>query len=265
LFLLLAKPLPAQTADTAILGTIIDASRAVVPSAKVEISQPARGFTRTVSTNASGDYEVRYLVPGEYAVRVSASGFAPQRRTGVVIQVGQQARVDFDLAVGAVTESVGVSAIAPLLNTENAALGQVVAPETIANMPLNGRRFIDLAALAPGVTMQSTSSQAIATSAGTRDTTMQMDFDGITAVANRWAVAHLFPPLDAIQEFRIQTGNYSAEYGGNGGANVNVQFLSGTNRLHGVFTCATARWTPGIISGPNRCRKTPCGATSSVR
>jgi len=234
LILFPARPVPAQTADTAIRGTLVDASGAVVPGASVEIAQPATGFARTVTTNSSGDYELRYLVPGEYEVSVNASGFAPQRRTGIVLQVGQQARIDFSVAVGAVSESVAVSATAALLNTENATLGQVVAPETIANMPLNGRRFIDLAILAPGVTMQSTSSQDIATAAGTRDTTMQMDFDGITAVANRWAVAHLFPPLDAIQEFRVQTGNYSAEYGGNGGANVNVQFVSGTNRVHGV-------------------------------
>jgi hypothetical protein len=234
-FLFIAKLVLAQTADTAIRGTVIDASGAVVPNASVEITAPATGFTRTVNTNTSGDYELRYLVPGEYEVGVTASGFNAQRRTGVLLQVGQQARIDFNLVVGAVAESVSVSATAALLNTENATLGQVVAPETIANMPLNGRRFIDLAILAPGVTMQSSSSQDIATAAGTRDTTMQMDFDGVTAVANRWAVAHMFPPMDAIQEFRVQTGNYSAEYGGNGGANLNVQFVSGTNKLHGVF------------------------------
>jgi len=225
----------AQTADTAILGSVIDASGAVVPAARVEIVAPASGFARTVSTNASGDYELRYLVPGAYEVRVTAKGFTAQRRTGIDLQVGQQARIDFNLAVGAISESVSVTTTAALLNTENAALGQVVAPQTIANMPLNGRRFLDLAALAPGVVMSSTSAQDIASAAGTRNTTMQLDFDGVTAVANRWAVAHLFPPLDAVQEFRIQTGNYSAEYGGNGGANVNVQFVSGTNRLHGIF------------------------------
>ncbi len=234
-FLLIARPTLAQTADTAILGTVTDGSGAVVPAANIEISQPATGFTRSVATGTSGYYEIRYLIPGEYVVGVAASGFSTQRRTGVVLQVGQLARVDFSLTLGAVSESVSVTTTGALLNTENATLGQVVAPETIANMPLNGRRFIDLAALAPGVTLQSTASQDIATAAGTRDTTMQMDFDGVTAVANRWAVAHLFPPVDAIQEFRVQTGNYSAEYGGNGGANVNVQFVSGTNKQHGVL------------------------------
>ncbi len=233
--LLIDRPVLGQTADTAVLGTITDASGAIVPQVTVEIKQPATGFSRTVLTNTSGDYEIRYLVPGEYVVKATAAGFTTQQRTNIVLQVGQLARVDFSLALGTVSESVSVTSTGALLNTENATLGQVVAPETIANMPLNGRRFIDLAVLAPGVTMQSTASQDIATAAGTRDTTMQMDFDGVTAVANRWAVAHLFPPVDAIQEFRIQTGNYSAEYGGNGGANVNVQFVSGTNNLHGVF------------------------------
>src|SRR5947199_152887 len=82
-FLLIAKLMLAQTADTAILGTVLDASVAVVPAANVEITQPATGFTRTVSTNSSGDYQLRYLVPGDYEVSISASGFTPQRRTGV--------------------------------------------------------------------------------------------------------------------------------------------------------------------------------------
>src|SRR3954470_10290881 len=104
-----AGPVSAQTADTAILGSVVDASGAVVPAAAVEISQPATGFARGVPTNSNGDYELRYLVPGEYEVSISAAGFAPQRRTGVMLRVGQQARVDFNLAVGAVSESVSVS------------------------------------------------------------------------------------------------------------------------------------------------------------
>src|SRR4051812_33454661 len=109
LFILTTSPSYGQTADTAVLGTVVDASGAVVPGAKIEITQPATGLTRTVESNTRGDYEVRYLVPGTYEVSVAAEGFAGQRRTSIDLQVGQQARVDFNLTVGAVSESVSVS------------------------------------------------------------------------------------------------------------------------------------------------------------
>ena len=145
--------LPAQTLDTGILGTVLDPTGAVVAGAPVTITQPATGLVRSVKTGADGKYEVRYLVPGEYTVEVRAPGFRAERRTGIVIQIGQQARMDFSLQVGEVVETIDVNSAAPLLQTENAVLGQVVAPERIVNLPLNGRNFGLLAALTPGVTV----------------------------------------------------------------------------------------------------------------
>lgn len=223
----------AQTLDTAILGVVTDPSGAVVTSAAVTIEQPATGLTRKVLTNSEGAYEVRYLLPGEYNVEVSAPGFTTERRTSVVLQTGQQARLNFPMQVGQVTERTNVVAEVPLLQTENAALGEVVSTERVSNLPLNGRRFIDLAALTPGVTVRTEDQFSLVRANGTRDTTMALTFDGVKATANRWAFVAIFPPLDAIQEFKVQTGNYSAEYGGNGGANVNVQLRSGTNSFHG--------------------------------
>jgi len=225
----------AQTLDTAILGTVTDPSGAVIPSASVTITQPATGRTNTVTTSNGGTYEVRYLFPGEYTVEASATGFKTERYTGVVLQTGQQARLDFSLKLGQVAERTDVVAEAPLIQTENAALGEVISQERIQNLPLNGRRFLDLATLTPGVTVSTDDQFGVVQANGTRNTTMSLTFDGVKATANRWAFVAVFPPLEAIQEFKVQTGNYTAEYGGNAGANINVQLNSGTNSLHGSF------------------------------
>ncbi|HYZ87590.1 MAG TPA: TonB-dependent receptor, partial [Bryobacteraceae bacterium] len=176
---------------------------------------------------------------GEYTVEVQAPGFRRERRTGILIQIGQQARVDVTLAVGDVQQTVEVTSAAPLLQTENATLGGVVSQERIVNLPLNGRSFTQLAALTPGVravdpsqfTASTDGSRIIAN--GARDIWMQVNLDGVTMVNNRSNYVTLYPSIDALQEFRVQSGNYSAEYGGNAGANINLQLRSGTNRFHG--------------------------------
>src|SRR4029077_9527736 len=114
---------------------------------------PATGMAHTAATSPEGTFEVRYLVPGEYVVELHAAGFRGERRTGVVIQLGQQARIDFTLQVGAVQETVEVNAGVPLLQTENATIAGVVDQERVEALPLNGRRFDDLAVLTPGVTV----------------------------------------------------------------------------------------------------------------
>ena len=233
LSLLAISPLLAQTIDTGILGTVRDSTGAVVAGAPVTISQSTTGLTRTVGTNAEGYYEVRYLLPGEYSAETHVSGFRSERQTGIVIQIGQQARINFTIQVGAVEERLEVTADAPLIQTENAAMGAVVSQERVVNLPLNGRRFLDLAALTPGVTLTTSAQYSILKTNGTRNTTMALSFDGASATTNRWAFVAMFPSLDAIQEFKVLSGSYTAEYGGNAGANVNVQLKSGTNNLHG--------------------------------
>ncbi|HYM13664.1 MAG TPA: carboxypeptidase-like regulatory domain-containing protein, partial [Bryobacterales bacterium] len=181
LLLLSIAALCAQTIDTGILGNVTDATGAVVANAAVTITQPATGLARTVATNAEGYYEVRYLLPGEYTVEVRTSGFRTERQTRIVIQIGQQARINFAVQVGAVEERVDVVAEAPLTQTENAALGEVVSRERVVNLPLNGRRFIDLAALTPGVTLTTSTQYSILKTNGTRNTTMALSFDGASA------------------------------------------------------------------------------------
>ena len=231
--------LRAQTVDTTILGTVTDAAGAVVPDATIVITQPSTGLSHTAISAADGHYQVRYLIPGEYTVEVKANGFKSERRPGIALQLAQQAKVDFSLQVGAVQQTIEVNAAPPLLQTENASLGGVVGPERIQNLPLNGRKFDDLAILTPGVQVYNPDVHSSSTDGsqiggnGGRLIWGQVNVDGITMVNNRHNYVNLFPSIDAIQEFKVQTGNYSAEYGGNAGTNVNIQLKSGTNQFHG--------------------------------
>src|SRR5581483_8626620 len=224
-----------QTLDTGILGTVTDQSGATISGAAVTITQPATGQSRSVATATDGKYEVRYLVPGEYTVEVKAPGFRTAVQTGVVLQIGQQARIDLALEVGDVVERVEVAGRGPILQTENAVLGEVVATERIVNLPLNGRNFLQLASLTPGVVVseESNAQRTRIIANGARDIWMQVNINGITAVNNRHNFVNFYPSIDAIQEFKVQSGNYSAEYGGNAGANVNLQLRPGTNQFHG--------------------------------
>jgi len=232
-----AALISAQSLDTGLLGIITDPGGAVITGAAVTITQPETGFTRTVQTSAEGAYEVRYLRPGDYTVEVKASGFRGERRTGIVLQISQLARIDFKMQVGQVQETIEVSSAAPILQTESAVLGEVVAHERVVNLPLNGRNFLQLSTLTPGVVVQEESNgqrtRVIAN--GARDIWMQVNINGITAVNNRANFVNFYPSIDAIQEFKVQSANYSAEYGGNAGVNINVQLRSGTNQLHGAL------------------------------
>jgi hypothetical protein len=123
-----------QSLDTGILGTVSDPSGAAIAAVTVTITQTATGVAHTVTTGSDGKYEVRYLLPGEYTVEVHATGFATERRPGIVLQIGQQARIDFALQLANVQETIEVQAATPLLQTENATLGGVVSPERIVNL-----------------------------------------------------------------------------------------------------------------------------------
>jgi hypothetical protein len=232
--------LAAQTLDTAILGNVTDPSGAAVSGAAVTISQTGTGIKRTTQTASDGKYEIRYLVPGEYSVEVQAPGFRAALAKSLALQINQQARLDVALQVGDVKQAIEVTATTQLLQTENGTLGEVVSQERIVNLPINGRTFTQLAALTPGVRVtevnqyNSTGGSRIIAN-GARDAWLQVNLNGVSIVNNRSNYITMFPSLDALSEFKVQTGNYSAEYGGNAGANVNVQLRSGTNEFHGTL------------------------------
>ena len=218
-----------QSADTGVLGTVSDQSGSVVVGASVTISSQAIGFNKSVTTGADGQYELRYLLPEEYVVEVHMSGFRPERTAGITLRIGQLARVDFRLQVGALTEEIQVNAQGILLDTQSATMAATVSEERIVDLPLNGRSYVSLGNLVPGVQASGTSFQAN----GARSFYEQISYDGTSVLQQRSNNSAPSPIIDAIQEFKIQTGDYSAEYGGNAGANVQVQLRSGTNRYHG--------------------------------
>src|ERR1700694_782683 len=229
----------AQTVDTAILGTVLDPAGAPVAGATVTVLQPTTGFSHGSVTSQDGTYEARYLVPGAYVVETGPAGFRRERRTAVVIQLGQEARIDFSLKVGTVQETMEVNAEVPLLQTENATIAGVVDQERIESLPINGRRFDDLAVLTPGVIVYNPDLHSSSTDGseiggnGGRLIWGQVNVDGITMANNRHNYVNVYPSLDAIEEFKVQTGNYSAEYGGNAGTNINIQIKSGSKKFHG--------------------------------
>ncbi len=239
-FILIAQLTSGQTVDTAIVGTVSDNSGAVVSGATVTITSSATGIEKKVVTTATGEYGVTYLTPGNYNITVSANGFTSYEQKNFVLQINQQARVDVMLRAGAEQQTVEVLAgQQPLLQNENASLGVVVGTESAENLPLNGRKFDDLAILTPGVTVSdpdnhSSSTDGSAISAyGAQVTWSQVNVDGVTMVNNRHAYVNLFPSIDAIQEFNVLTGDAEAEYGGGAGTITNIQLKTGSNTLHG--------------------------------
>lgn len=149
--LIVTASLYGQVERASIVGTVTDRTGAVVPDTRVRVTHEGTNATLEVRTEASGNYSAPNLVPGSYTVTAEKPGFSRAIVRGFVVQVGQAARLDLVLDVGAVEQMIEVQAVAPLLQTEDSSVGQVIAPEPIAALPLNGRNFVQLAILAPGV------------------------------------------------------------------------------------------------------------------
>jgi hypothetical protein len=229
-----AAALYPQSADTGFLGTVADSTGAVVAGASVVLTQPATGAVRNVTTSATGGYEVRYLMPGEYTVEVRNTGFRSEKSSVITLRIGQTVRLDFTLQVGEVNEQVQVNAQGVMLETQSGVMGGVVTQDNVVNLPLNGRNFIQLGNLTPGVISSGGTTSGSFRANGARSGYQQISFDGVTAVNNRATNEFMFPSVDAVQEFKVQSSNYSAEYGGHAGANVQLQLRSGANQFHGT-------------------------------
>lgn len=237
--ILICIPGSAQTVDTAITGTVLDNSGAAISGAAIVVSSPATGIERKTVTTSTGEYSVTYLTPGTYDLTVSAASFEAYHQKGIVLQINQSAKVNVTLTAGTAEQTVEVQAAQPLLQTEDSSLGVVVGTKSSENLPLNGRKFDDLAVLSPGITVydpnnHSSSTDGSAISAyGDQITWSQVNVDGVTMVNNRHAYVNAYPSVDAIQEFSILTGNAEAEYGGGAGPVTNIQLKSGSNEWHG--------------------------------
>jgi Carboxypeptidase regulatory-like domain len=231
-----------------ISGLINDVSGFTIPGAKITITNPQTNFTRTVTSNSAGNYNFPDLPPGTYDVRAEMQGFQTEVRTSIELQVQQTARVDFKLNVGSVSDSVEVTASTPLFNTENATVGTVIEQKRIEDLPLNGRSFVSLIALSPNVVSGQTVSGGFASVrggggdrgqisvsiAGQRREFMYFSLDGINNSDVDFNVYAFLPSIDALQEFKVQTGVYSSEFGYEA-AQVNVSTRSGTNAYHGTL------------------------------
>jgi len=247
---LLAAAANAQTASTQILGLVTDASGAVVAGATITATRVETGDVRTATSNETGNYIFPLVDSGAYEVSCAAAGFKTEVRRNVVLELNQKGRLDFQLQVGQQSEKVEVSSTAPLLKTEDATLGSVIEHKKVVDLPLNGRNFAQTATLMPGVVYGSArmgvdGQQTIGTRAmpgqivglsanGQRDANQNITLDGVSATDGFKSSMLFVPSIEAIEEFKIQSAVYSAEYGMNSGAQANVSIKSGTNRYHGT-------------------------------
>lgn len=232
----------AQTTGT-IVGTVTDSSGAVVPKTRVAAVHTATGLTRSAVTNQSGNYVLPLLPVGEYSLTAEVTGFKKRAVSGIVLQVNDEARVDVVLEVGAVTETVNVSAQAAVLQTENAVVGQVVDNRYTTQIPLNGRDFAQLVLLVPGAVTRpggfeqtvgaATGSLGSGVAIGGRDNQNNFTLDGASNNARQFGNIAVKPSVDSIQEFKVQTNSYAAEMGQAAFGQISLITKSGTNTLHG--------------------------------
>lgn len=229
-----------------ISGEIHDAQGAVVPTAEISVTNTATNVSRKTTSNEAGLYSFPSLPPGTYEIRVTKPGFRTATSTNVEIQVQQNARLDFELVVGQVSEAVEVSANAVLLSTEDATVGTVIENKRIVELPLNGRNYLQLASLSPNVSYGFGSagqagsrqggeraSQNISVS-GQRSYFNQFSLDGVNNTDPNFNTYVIQPSIDALQEFKVQTGIYPAEFGRQA-TQINVSTKPGTNAYHGTL------------------------------
>src|SRR5258707_518269 len=241
-----------QTMAT-LLGSVTDPSGASVAGAKVRASNLATNLTRETVADSSGTYSIPALPAGSYRITVTLDGFQAQQVDRFTLQVEQQAQLNFVMKVGNVTETVNVSASGALLQTENASVGTVIDSSKIVELPLNGRNFIQLAQLIPGVQAGTPGSITVrrgrgsvgqtdaaygstaASANGSRDTANRFFLDGIEVMDYDAMTYSFSPSVDSLAEFKVQTSTYSAEYGGAPGGQVNMITKSGSNQYHGTL------------------------------
>lgn len=236
----------AQSNFATINGRIEDGSRAPVSGVHVELRAKSTGAVRTAVTNAAGLYEVPSLTPAQYTVDAVAPGFTTISRE-ITLEVGQQMTLDLTLSVSAKTESISVIGAAETLKTQDVSLGEVIEPKSVQELPLNGRMLIDLALTVPGAheghgaqtgdmnpLYWRPGQRSAITIGGNRPNANYFLLDGVTNTDPTFNAANFSPSPDAVQEFKVQTGSYSAEMGGAGGGQINIITRQGTTQFHGA-------------------------------
>jgi hypothetical protein len=243
---LLAQPqhLFAQVDAGAINGLVQDSSGAAVPNAHVTLLNTDQGLTLETTTGASGEYVFSPVRIGHYTVTVTAPGFSTTTQQNLTVTVGQHLLVNMKLSLGSASQTIQVTSAPPQLQTDEASVGQVINQRAVNSLPLNGRNFTFLAQLAAGVNTPQADTRGNAASGafsanGLRPAQNNYLLDGIDNNSNAVDFLNgtnfvILPPLDAIQEFKVQTADFSAELGRSAGAVLNATIKSGTNSIHGA-------------------------------
>ena len=248
MFVLLSASLliQAQVETGKIVGSVKDPSGAVLAGAAVVVTQTQTNVEKQTTTNSNGEYVVPELKSGEYTVAVEHAGFKKTKQAAFKLDVNQVVRVDFVLAVGAITEEMEITAAEPLVESETSSLGQVIEQSRVNDLPLDGRNFVELAYLTPGVNSGPNSGYTVQQGGIPEDQrgNASIQVNGLTATNNNFllngfdnneqqiGIEVIQPSIDAIQEFKVQTNNFGADIG-RGGAVVNVVLKSGANQFHG--------------------------------
>lgn len=233
-----------QVDEGSITGTVLDATGAVVPNANITLLNTDQGITLETKANANGGYTFSPVRIGHYSVTVTAPGFAKTTQKNLTVQVAQVLQVNVTLKLGAASETVEVNTAPPQLQTEEASVGQVIGEHEVNNLPLNGRNFTFLAQLGAGMQTPQADTRGNAASGafsanGLRPAQNNYLLDGIDNNSNAVDFLNgtnyvILPPVDAIQEFKVQTADFSAELGRAAGAVLNASIKSGTNSFHGA-------------------------------
>jgi hypothetical protein len=229
-----ATPALAQSTTGSILGRVTDPSKAMVVGAHVTAVNQDTGVIYKGESNADGDYTVYSLPPGTYTVTIEKAGFAKASIHDVLLAIDQKQLLNFELTIGAVSEVITISALPTTLQTQSMETGEVINTRDILDLPLLGRNFLDLTTLTAGVVTAGNAVNAFDISInGQRGYANSIMIDGVEATTNRTQDITVTPGVDAVQEFKILTSAYSAEYGRAAGGVVSIQTKSGTNSFHG--------------------------------
>jgi hypothetical protein len=236
--LFLAIPLLAQGPTASVNGEIHDPSGAVVTNAKVTVRNVATGVNRATTADTAGLFVVSALQPGEYEIIVESPGFKRDVRSGIILQVDQQARFDFVLQIGSANEAINVTEAVSVTETETASTGVVIDNRKVVELPLNGRQFYSLALLSPGAYMPAENStvgyRGGFNVAGASETNNNFSVNGVDNNDSGINGPTFLPSIDSIQEFKLLTGIFPAEYGHSSGSQVIIATKSGTNQFHGT-------------------------------
>ena len=240
----LAFPASAQTPSGEISGTVLDASGSVLPGVRVTLTNAATNAIRLTQTNESGVYVFPAVPPGNYTLKVELEGFSTAQQTNINVQVGSANRFPFTLAIGQLTDVVSVVADTPVIQTQNASIGTVIENRSIVELPLNGRNYLQLASLIPGATTNGPASAQGQQRMGGQRNSFSLNvagqrihfnhysLDGIENTDLNFNSYMLLPSVDALEEFKVESGIFGAEFG-RAVAQINASTKSGTNAFHG--------------------------------